>query len=298
MATRTYRSFAKINLHLQVDGRYPDGYHRLTTIFQTVSLHDLISLEILAEPTITLRVPGGGAPEGEGNLAWRAAHEALNRWAPGRGARIEIRKRIPSGGGLGGGSSNAAVVLSAIPEILGVTVDPSEMTEVARTLGADVPFFLVGGTALGTGRGDEISPLPDLEEQEVVLVNPGISVSTAEIFGALELPEGRANPAGLLSVLESGSCVRIADLDAFNDLEEPVLERVPEVRSVYTALRQAGATCVRLSGSGGTVFACFAPSRRGREVELDLPDEARVYAARTVSRAALNEARSAAGEGD
>ncbi|MCZ6726264.1 MAG: 4-(cytidine 5'-diphospho)-2-C-methyl-D-erythritol kinase [Acidobacteria bacterium] len=289
----TYRSFAKINLHLQIDGRLPDGYHQLRTLFQTVSLHDLISIEPRAGSGIELRVPEGGAPEDASNLAYRAAKAILDRWAPDQGVSIELRKRIPAGGGLGGGSSNAATVLQAVPEILGLEVAAEDLRSVARALGADVPYFLVGGTALGVGRGDEIIPLSELAEQEVLLVDPGVSVSTAEVFAALGPPRPRPLPAGIVDFLAGAAVRDIAALDAFNDLERPVLDRFPRVRSVYNALRRAGASCVRLSGSGATVFACFADSRQGGEVEAYLPSEAKVYAVRTMSRAAVRAARSA-----
>ena len=284
--SRTYRSFSKINLHLQVDGRLPDGYHRLRTIFQTVSLHDLIRVERAPGTAIELVVPDGGAPENRTNLAYRAARTVIDRWAPGQGLRIELRKRIPAGGGLGGGSSNAACVLQAVPEVLELQVDSSWLRSAASSLGADVPFFLVGGTALGLGRGDEIVPLPDLAEQEVVLVDPGVSVSTAEVFAELTLPPQRPFPDEILSFLQDGQGADIAGLGGFNDLEETVLTRFREVRSVYNALRRAGAACVRLSGSGATVFACFAESRQSGEVESHLQSDAKIYAVRTLSRSA------------
>jgi 4-diphosphocytidyl-2-C-methyl-D-erythritol kinase len=297
--TRTYRSFAKINLHLQVDGRLPDGYHQLRTIFQTVSLHDLVTIEETSAAGVDLQVPDGGAPSGESNLVHRAARAVLERWAPRRGVRIVLRKRIPAGGGLGGGSSNAALTLSALPELLQLVPPAGELRAIARELGADVPYFLVGGTALGLGRGDEVVALPELPEERVLLVAPGVEISTAEVFAALGRPRPRPMPAAIVDYLATGRADGIAGLDGFNDLEEPVLERVAEIRSVYTALRRAGATCVRLSGSGGTVFACFADVERGREAERSLPGRVRTFAVRTLSRSAAMESRVvSAEEGD
>jgi len=289
--TRTYRSFAKVNLHLQVVGRRPDGYHELKTIFQTVSLHDLLAIEETAAAGVELEVPDGGAPAGEENLVHRAARAVLERWAPGRGVRIALSKRIPAGGGLGGGSSNAAVTLMALPEVLGLAAPPSELRAMARELGADVPYFLVGGTALGLGRGDEIVALPELPEERLVLVDPGVPVSTAEAFAALGSPRPRPLPSGVLEFLASGRAAGIAALGGDNDLEETVLARVAAVRSVYNALRRAGAAFVRLSGSGGIVYACFADWQRGREAQRYLPDGARVFSVRTLSRLAARQAR-------
>lgn len=297
--TEIYRSFAKINLHLQVEGVRADGYHELRTLFQTVSLHDLVGLTPLEAPGVELSVPGGGAPEDESNLAFRAAREVLDFAAADRGLKIELRKRIPAGGGLGGGSGNAAAVLWGAREVLGLDVSDGDLLRLAADLGADVPFFLVGGTALGVGRGDQIEPLAELPEQEIFLVDPGVSISTAEVFAALEPQSPRPLPPGVAALVEGERAMRIEDLGGFNDLEKPVLEAFPPVRSVYNALRRAGASVVRLSGSGATVFACFAESQQASEAGSNLPSEAKMYSARTLSRSAMRAARSAAdGEGD
>jgi 4-diphosphocytidyl-2-C-methyl-D-erythritol kinase len=161
----------------------------------------------------------------------------------------------------------------------------------ARELGADVPYFLVGGTALGLGRGDEIVPLPEIVDETVVLATPPVAVSTADVFAHLPAVAPRPFPAALLDFVQGGACPGIAGLDGWNDLEPAVLERVPAVRSVYNALRRAGASCVRLSGSGATVFACFADSAQAGEAESHLPDDARVYVTRTLSRSATLRAR-------
>ena len=150
------QSYAKINLHLQVLGLRDDGYHELETIFQTIDLADEIALQ-RTDPGVRLQVVEGDAPSGERNLAYRAATEYLKRWAPDQGVHISLKKRIPVGGGLGGGSSNAATVLRALRTMVQADVDLDELEELAADLGADVPFFLSGGTAVGVGRGDLIS---------------------------------------------------------------------------------------------------------------------------------------------
>ncbi len=292
--SKTYRSFAKINLHLQVEGRLPDGNHELRTLFQTVSLHDLVALTPIDAPGVELSVPDGGAPEDESNLAYRAARELLDFVAPERGLKIELHKRIPAGGGLGGGSGNAATVLLGAREVLDLSVADADLVTLAADLGADVPFFLVGGTAWVVGRGDRIVPLPELPEQEVVLVDPGVSVSTAEVFAALKPQRPRPLPAGVAAFVDGGSAPDIGSLGGFNDLEKPVLDAFPKVRSVYNALRRAGANVVRLSGSGATVFACFAEPQQASEAESYLPSDARAYSARTLSRSEMRAARSVA----
>jgi 4-diphosphocytidyl-2-C-methyl-D-erythritol kinase len=255
---RTYLSFGKINLHLEVVGQREDGYHELRTIFQTVSLHDRI--EVAACPRgIELMVSGESVP---------------------------TDKVIPVGGGLGGGSSNAATVLLALRDLFGQPVEIEELVELAARLGADVPYFLVGGTALGTGRGDRVEPLPDLAEEEVLLVNPGISVSTAEVFGSGLLGR-REEPHPAIDSVRAGRPGGPAALDAVNDLEPAVRRLYPEVDQVYNPLVQSGAERVRLSGSGATVFAF--PRRRVDDAALIscLPVGSKVFRARTLSRASI-----------
>lgn len=288
---RTYRSFAKINLHLEVVGRRPDGYHELRTVFQTVDLHDLLTVEPAAGLELVVE---GDAPVGEENLVHRAARTFLERWAPDRGARLTLTKRIPAGGGLGGGSSDAATALLALADLLAVRPSSAELTAVARSLGADVPYFLVGGTALGVGRGDEISPLPDLEEEALWLVVPPVQVPTGAVFAALAVPPaGTREPGAPVSDPEVASLVAgrwrggLAHLPGRNDLTETVLSRHPEVRTVYNALIRAGAACVRLSGSGATIFAVFTEPVDGEVLSAGLPSGTRVIPARTMSRATL-----------
>ena len=291
MAERRYRSFAKINLHLAVDARRSDGYHELFTLFQTVDLYDRVRLRTVDRPGVRLSVPDGGAPADATNLACRAAAAVLDRWAPEVGVEIELQKRIPAAAGLGGGSSNAATVLAALADLLPGPSPPAWLDAAARELGADVPYFLVVGTALGTGRGDRVEPVTELASEELLLVDPGVPVATAEVFGRLPLPRRRRPPTPIAALLAGRAPGRIADLEGWNDLEAVVLERFPAVRTVYNALSRAGATCVRLSGSGGTVFACFEGDRPGRKVDAELPASARSWWARILSRDDLDRLR-------
>lgn len=285
----TFRSFAKINLHLQVVGRRADGYHELRTVFQTVDLHDLITLEAVGRG-VELAVVEGDAPAGSGNLAVRAAQAFLERWAPTAGVRITLRKRIPLGGGLGGGSSNAATVLRGLATLFRVRPDGAAVWAVARSLGADVPYFLVGGTALGVGRGDEIVPLPELPEQEVWLLVPPVAIPTAEIYAALaDCPPGTALDPELAPLLAGEGPRRIPELPGRNDLEPLVCERFPVVEAVYNAALAVGASGARLSGSGATMYACFAAGAAGDRLTACLPVGTRVIRALTLNRASLEE---------
>ncbi len=253
------RAYAKINLDLRVAHVRPDGYHDLRTVFQTIGLHDTLTCEPCVGP-LRLASNLAGLPLDGSNLVWRAA-EALWR-ASGRrgspaGVRIRLRKRIPVAGGLGGGSADAAATLRALSQMWRVELSPGRVTEVAATLGADVPFFLSGGTALGLGRGDEIYPLVDLAPYWLVLLVPSFGVSSAEAFRWYDAAhaEGRlpapAGPARLPGIHGDGECRLV------NALEAPVATRHPPIRRMTRALVRAGAEAAAMSGSGSTVFGLF-----------------------------------------
>jgi 4-diphosphocytidyl-2-C-methyl-D-erythritol kinase len=288
MAT-TYRSFAKINLHLEVVGRRPDGYHELRTVFQTVSLHDLIEVS-LAGPGVELALRGRRVAAGESNLAHRAAVAFLERWGGGRGVRLVLDKRIPVEGGLGGGSSNAATVLLALRELIGSPADEADLVEVAAGLGADVPYFLLGGTALGTGRGDVVEPLPDLGEDDLWLFDPGQGVSTRRVFES-GLIEPRTAPDPLLDALRRGAVRGASGAVGANDLEPAVFAVSAAVREVYNSLVSIGMKRIRVSGSGSTLFAFRSGAEDEREALSILPGDVRVFRVRTMSRASFSARR-------
>ena len=285
------RSFAKVNLHLEVLGLRPDGYHELRTLFQSVELCDRVSLEI-AGRGVEVEVSDRRVPADATNLAHRAATLFLAEWPRAKGVRIGLEKRIPTGGGLGGGSSNAATVLQGLRDLLDVREASVERLEqLARKLGADVPYFLYGGTALGSGRGDEISLLQDLPERELWLVTPPVAVSTAEMFrefGELTAHQ-EVSSIGALA-WEEGVDWEMATRGR-NDLEPLVRRRFPEVGRVYNALVEGGARLVRLSGSGGTWFARFEEPVGRAELQSRLPPGCRVFRTRTLNRTSLRRLR-------
>lgn len=283
------RSYAKLNLHLQVVGARPDGYHELQTLFQTIELHDTLTLRLRPEGTgrVSIVVEGGGVPADERNLAARAGRAYLNRWSPQWDLHIDLEKRIPVGGGLGGGSSNAATVLWALQEQLGSPASPEDLEAVARELGADVPFFLYGGTAWATGRGDVIKPLGDLDEQEVWLITPPVEVPTAEVFGRLGELTVQPAPSSIVRLVQGGAGGRVDRLEGWNDLEPIALQHYPVLRDVRTALLAVGAAPVRLSGSGATLFAFFRSPMSVEALSGRLPVGCRVARSRTLSRASF-----------
>jgi 4-diphosphocytidyl-2-C-methyl-D-erythritol kinase len=251
------RAHAKVNLDLRVLGTRPDGFHELRTVFQAIELHDtLISVERPGPFTVKCRLPG--VPLDDTNLVWLAAAglwKALGRAGQPRDAVVTIEKRIPMQAGLGGGSADAAAALLALARHWGgapVTL----LREVGSSIGADVSFFLSGGTALGLGLGEEIYPLVDLPPHWIVIVRPPFGVSTAEAYSWYD--DDRS--AGLketreLQILPVPWPTRAAQM--INDLEPPVLRRHPEITTLKAALREAGAVASAMSGSGSAVFGLF-----------------------------------------
>ncbi len=251
------RAHAKVNLDLRVLGTRPDGFHELRTVFQAIELHDtLIVVERAGSFIVKCRMPG--VPLDDSNLVWRAAAglwKALGRDGPPRDAVVTIEKRIPMQAGLGGGSADAAAALLALARLWG-GAPVALLREVGTSIGADVSFFLSGGTALGLGLGEEIYPLVDLPPHWIVIVRPPFGVSTAEAYSWYD--DDRS--AGLkepreLQMLPVPWPTRAAQM--INDLEPPVVRRHPEITTLKAALREAGAVASAMSGSGSAVFGLF-----------------------------------------
>ena len=181
-------SLAKVNLDLRVLYKRRDGFHELRTVFQTISLADRIGIVYTPGPKTSVAITGN--VDIPNNLIVRAAEAVLNATKAKGAIEFQLHKQIPMGGGLGGGSSNAAAVLLALPVLLGKSVKPAKLHELAAELGSDVPFFLYGGTALGLGRGTELFPLADAPAARGLVVAPGIHVSTAEAYKALDRQAG------------------------------------------------------------------------------------------------------------
>lgn len=251
-------AYAKINLDLRVLGTRADGFHELRTVFQAIALHDTLTFVPRPGP-FAIACTTAGVPLDRSNLVWRAA-EVLWRAArrPGelRDVMVTLEKRIPPRAGLGGGSADAAAALVALARAWRLDVKPSQLMDLAMTLGSDVPFFLSGGTALGLGRGEEIYPLADLPRHWVVLLVPGFGVSTADAYGWYD-----ADRDGDRGVVREPQHVpgpwpsRSAQM--INDLEAPIARRHPEIDQMKAALRRAGALAAAMSGSGSAVFGLF-----------------------------------------
>jgi 4-diphosphocytidyl-2-C-methyl-D-erythritol kinase len=280
------RSFCKVNLALAVLGKRPDGYHEIRTVFQSIDLHD--DIEIRPCTRLQLRCPELDAIPVEENTVWRAATALMRAGAPAAGAEIILKKSVPVGAGLGGGSSNAAAALLGLCRFWGLEVPVAELHTIAASIGSDVPFFLRGGTALGIGRGEEIYPLPEMQPAHLVVVYPGIHISTGTAYQSLSLMLTSRRAAPNIQSF----CGRLAEAtgglaEIFNDFETSILPAYPAVKEAKDFLRDRGATATLLSGSGSSVFGFFlneesahAASRNGNARE-----SWRVFPAKTLSRA-------------
>ena len=245
---------AKVNYRLDVLGKRPDGYHDLRMLMQRVDLCDDIEITLKDEPGIRVTCGRAGVPDGPGNIAWRAADALVKLSGRQVGIEIAITKNIPVAAGLGGGSSDAATVLMGVNELLELGLAQERLMEIGVKLGADVPFFIFKKPALAEGIGNLLTALEQVPELWVVLVNPGIHVSTAWVYQNLQLTEK-----------EDAAIVRrsYASLDEVcatlsNDLEPVTFSRFPAVAEIKEMLITAGARGSLMSGSGSTVFGLFA----------------------------------------
>jgi 4-diphosphocytidyl-2-C-methyl-D-erythritol kinase len=263
-------SFAKINLDLRILGTRPDGYHDLKTVFQSLALFDNVTVTARRGPlAVTCDEPD--IPTDQRNLVWKAA-SLLHRVATGKqsvpgGIAIDLRKRVPSEAGLGGGSSNAAMTLLALNKLWKLDLDLASLTRIGARLGADVPYFLVGGTALGLGRGDDIYPLADMPPVHVVILRPGFGVATSDAYTWFDEELRRAKePAP--RVVPPGWPAWSATLR--NDLEIPVVRHHPAIGRIKQSLVDAGAAFAAMSGSGSAVFGLFERADAARRTANDL----------------------------
>lgn len=261
----TLPSFAKINWTLEVLGKRPDGYHELRTLLQTISVADELTFE-LTEQGIELQCAHPAMPLDETNLIYRAAKLLAEQTNCQHGVRVTIKKNLPMAAGLGGGSSNAAVTLLALQRLWDVRLETHDLFKLGSQLGADVPFFFIGGTCIGVGRGDEVYPTTELQTERLLLVNAGVAVPTREVYGNLppELTKPQAAtkmPISLEAAYDAMCTARASAGEAFpelyNELETPVLARYPLLAEIKQRLVTAGARGVLMSGSGSTIFALF-----------------------------------------
>jgi len=283
-------AFAKVNLCLDVLGRRADGFHELRTIFQSISLHDELRLRLSRQPEISLTIVGNALLSGEPvhrNLVYRAVDALRREFEIRRGVEIELKKKIPAGRGLGGGSSDAAAALLGYLLLTGKKLPAARLMEIAASLGADVPFFLLGGRALGVNKGDEIYPLPDIQKRHILVVSPKeIHVPTPEAYRWL-----KARPRGLTKSATNhklwkfcAQCWSTQGSGLSNDFEGPVFRRHPRLAQIKRALLQKEAAEATLAGSGSAVFGVFPSPALARRAAVGFPHD-QTFVCETLSRA-------------
>ena len=282
-------AYAKINLRLDVLGKRPDGFHELRTIFQTISLHDELRLRASRHPGISLTVEGNkslAAEPVQKNLVYQGI-EALRRELKIRGGvEIVLKKMIPAGRGLGGGSSDTAAALLGYLRLTGRKIARARLMEIAASLGADVPFFLSGGRALGVNKGDEIYPLPDIAKRYILVVSPKeIHVPTPDAYRwlkakplALTKLDGNPKLFGFCALCWSAQGSGLS-----NDFEGPVFRRYARLEKIKRALLQRGAAEASLAGSGSAVFGVFPSPAMARRAAVGFPQD-QTFVCETISR--------------
>ncbi len=252
---------AKVNLNLRILGKRSDGYHDLDSVMQKITLADTISLRCSKQPGIRLSCVGADLPEDDSNLVWKAAAaflKASNRTAD-CGVSIVLEKHIPVAAGLGGGSSDAGAVLTGLNQLLRTQLSEDALVDIGRSLGADVPFFVVSHDAVrATGIGDRMIPVPPLCDCSLLLVNPGFSVSTAWVYKNFTLT--RADKDSNLCDSRKNDNLSGSPYPLFNDLEKVTIARYPELAAIKSFLLDNGAAGALMSGSGPTVFGIFPDS--------------------------------------
>ena len=266
---------AKINYLLDVIRRRPDGYHDLRMIMQRINLCDEIDITLNDTPGLSVTCGRQGVPDGPGNIAWKAARILLDMAGTGQGATISITKNIPVAAGLGGGSSDAASVLMGMNELLGLKLSDGQLMEIGVKLGADVPFFIFKQTALAEGIGEQLQVMPPMPSAWILLVNPGVHVSTAWVYRSLQLTNQKT-----LAMLPKffDSIDNICQILS-NDLEVVTIPAFPIIGDIKSRMLEMGASGAMMSGSGPTVFGLFRDKELAEKARQTLTENTSWYAA-------------------
>jgi 4-diphosphocytidyl-2-C-methyl-D-erythritol kinase len=278
---------AKINIHLQILGARSDDYHEVWTLYQSIDLCDQVVVSDAPDGLVTLVVePAGAAPGGGDNLVLRAVSAVRELTGVRRGAVIRLRKEIPVGAGLGGGSADAAAALVAVDRLWDLQLSCADLVDLAGGVGSDVAFFLHGGFALGRGRGDDIDPLPNLHPLAVVVAVPSIEVSTELAFAEAGRRLTSRGPDATVEAFVEGhreGAVGEPPWSAlFNDFEEVVTGRWPEIGRVARALRATGTLHAAVTGSGSAVFGVYADLSAAHRAATEIGNKWQVYVGSTI----------------
>ncbi len=262
------KALAKINLGLDVLGKRENGYHDVRMVMQSVYLYDEVKIERTNEPGIRLKTNLYFLPEGEGNIAYKAAALLMEEFGIQEGVKITLHKHIPVAAGMAGGSSNAAAVLFGLNRMFGLGLTQEQLMERGVKLGADVPYCIMRGTVLAEGIGEKLTALPPVPKCVVLIAKPPVSVSTRTVYEALDAKKDVKHPDidGLIDGLEHGDLKQISACMG-NVLEDVTIPMHPEIEKIKQEMRKAGALGAMMSGSGPTVFGLFTGKQEARRAQ-------------------------------
>ena len=274
------RSFAKINLGIEVLKKRADGYHQIRTLFQSIDLYDVLEFRRIRGNGVILEGDDPSVPWTEDNLIHKAA-VLIKRQRPSTGGvHIKVKKTIPPGKGLGGGSSNAAVTLMVLNRLWEAGLSQKHMASLAGRIGADVPYFLMGGLCLGEGRGDRITPLEGARDWPCLLVLPSVSIMTAEVYrnhtNTLTSPR---KDSKIIRFLKTGDPAGLT-----NDLEETIFRSHPQLKAIKKRLLRRNALLSLVSGSGSAVFGLFSDEEKAAHALAGLEDTGAAYIVKPIPR--------------
>jgi 4-diphosphocytidyl-2-C-methyl-D-erythritol kinase len=259
------KSYAKINIFLDIEGRRQDGYHLIKTVMQSIDLHDEIYIAEIPEDKIEIECSNPLIPTDERNTCWKSAHIIKTMYNIKSGVKIKIKKHIPSEAGLAGGSSNCAAVITGLNKLWNLNMAQDEMLDIGLRVGADVPFCILGGTYLAEGIGEKLSKLNDFKWENILIIKPEFSMSTAFVYKNL-------NPQDY-NLFEGNKIIEFIDKDEFynaaksssNALEKVVEKFHPEIKDIIKLLLENNAFVSRMTGSGSAVFGFFE-SKQGLDI--------------------------------
>ncbi|MCP2520486.1 4-(cytidine 5'-diphospho)-2-C-methyl-D-erythritol kinase [Candidatus Aminicenantes bacterium AC-708-M15] len=264
------KSFAKINLGLEIVRRLENGYHEIRTIFQSIDLYDRLKFNEIDEEKIILIGNERSIPWDSRNLIYKTAQLLKDHFSIKKGIKIEVEKNIPPGKGLGGGSSNSAMTFLALKKIWNLSVKKSELINLAKNLGADIPYFFYGGTALGLGRGDEIRILDYETSYDILLILPDFSISTKEVYNKWDelILTSKNKESKIYSFLRNKDFGSLK-----NELEEVVFELYPQLEDIKRELLKEGAVTAMISGSGSSVFGIYFDKEKIKRAKRNLENK-------------------------
>lgn len=280
------QAFAKVNLFLNITGVLPNGYHTLEMVNAKVSLYDDVQCTLLGEAKIDFQCETPGVPVDESNTAWQAAARFLAQTRAAPGVRVILRKRIPHGAGLGGGSSDAAAVLRTLNQLVPKPLSLEALMDIGLGIGADVPFFIEPGCCYTAGVGERVMRIPSIvppPDLGVVICSPGEGVATGGAYGLWD-KHGKAedrSPRPLMRAISTGEWNAIPEL-MYNAFEQVIFEEYPKVKKVYNAFKKLSPTPPRLSGSGSNLFSVHPTLEDAEIVAASLSRKGYTAAAHTL----------------